>query len=206
MVLKQRQADPNWKPGDMRADLLKAEAIHFAKVNGTPLPPEYADGEKFLTGPKRKIDAVTGEEEDEEEDWETKKMRVLVETRHLDADSSSSEDESSEDEVEEEDETTLLMRELEKIKQERAEKKAKEEAEKAAEEQEEREYDIAKGNPLLNPKDFNVKKRWDHDVVFKNQARGTEEKKGKEFVNDLLRSDFHIKFMVKCLYEGIDVS
>jgi hypothetical protein len=38
--------------------------------------------------------------------------------------------------------------------------------------------------------------RWDDDVVFKNQARGTEDKKPKEFVNDLLRSDFHKRFMV----------
>lgn len=38
---------------------------------------------------------------------------------------------------------------------------------------------------------------WDDDVVFKNQARGTEDKKPKEFVNDLLRSDFHKRFMVR---------
>jgi len=105
------------------------------------------------------------------------------------------------------------MRELEKIKRERAEAKAKEvrvlvsshaagtdtmeEAERAAEEQEQREFDIARGNPLLNPKDFNLKRRWDDDVVFKNQARGTEDKKKKEFVNDMLRSDFHKRFMGK---------
>jgi len=89
------------------------------------------------------------------------------------------------------------MRELEKIKRERAEQKAKEEREKAAQEQEERERDIAIGNPLLNPTDFNVKRRWDDDVIFKNQARGTENKGKKEFVNDLLRSDFHKRFMSK---------
>ena len=44
---------------------------------------------------------------------------------------------------------------------------------------------------------YDVKRRWDDDVVFKNQARGTEDKKGKEFVNDLLRSDFHRRFMSK---------
>jgi hypothetical protein len=52
---------------------------------------------------------------------------------------------------------------------------------------------------LLNSsrnQDFSVKRRWDDDVVFKNQARGTEDKKSKEFVNDLLRSDFHKRFMV----------
>lgn len=52
-----------------------------------------------------------------------------------------------------------------------------------AEEEEQREVDIARGNPLLNGQDFNMKRRWDDDVVFKNQARGTEKQDGKEFVN-----------------------
>lgn len=98
----------------------------------------------------------------------------------------------------EEDETAALMRELEKIKKERAAAKAKEEAERAAEEEEQREIDVARGNPLLNAKDFTMKRRWDDDVVFKNQARGTEDRnKKKEFINDMLRSDFHKKFMVR---------
>lgn len=93
------------------------------------------------------------------------------------------------------------MRELEKIKRERQEQKEKEvshinrpnwipcltlwvqEREREAQEQEQREYDIARGNPLLNPQDFNMKRRWDDDVVFKNQARGSEVKRGPEFVN-----------------------
>lgn len=75
------------------------------------------------------------------------------------------------------------------------------ESEKAEVEQEKREHDIALGNPLLNPmKDVGPKRRydlhhfdlgshsdvptrWDDDVVFKNQARGTENKGKKEFVN-----------------------
>jgi len=65
------------------------------------------------------------------------------------------------------------------------------------EEQGEREEGIALGNPLLNPKAFNVQRRWDDDVIFKNQARGTEQKVKREFVNDLLRSDFHKRFMSK---------
>lgn len=75
------------------------------------------------------------------------------------------------------------------------------EAERAAQEEEERQVHIARGNPLLNPRDFTMKRRWDDDVVFKNQARGTEDKgKKKEFINDMLRSDFHKKFMVRELY------
>lgn len=60
----------------------------------------------------------------------------------------------------------------------------KQEREKAAEEEEARERDVAGGNPLLGPKqDFGVKRRWDDDVIFRNQARGTEGKDKKEFVN-----------------------
>ncbi|RDA84492.1 hypothetical protein CP532_0969 [Ophiocordyceps camponoti-leonardi (nom. inval.)] len=76
-------------------------------------------------------------------------------------------------------------------------KRQRDEARAQAEAQE-RERSIALGNPLLNKQDFSIKRRWDDDVVFKNQARGTEEKgKKKEFVNDLLRSDFHRRFMSK---------
>ena len=39
--------------------------------------------------------------------------------------------------------------------------------------------------------------RWDDDVVFKNQAKGLQEKPEKRFINDMLRSDFHKKFMSK---------
>ena len=35
--------------------------------------------------------------------------------------------------------------------------------------------------------------RWDDDVVFRNQ--GKTEKKKKRFINDTIRSDFHIRFM-----------
>jgi len=91
-----------------------------------------------------------------------------------------------------------LQRELERVRRERQEKREREERERAAAEQEERERDIALGNPLLNKPDFNIKRRWDDDVVFKNQARGTDDKgKKKEFINDLLRSDFHKRFMSK---------
>lgn len=44
---------------------------------------------------------------------------------------------------------------------------------------------------------FQVKRRWDDDVVFKNCARSEPEKKGNTFINDSLRSEFHKKFMEK---------
>ena len=45
---------------------------------------------------------------------------------------------------------------------------------------------------------FDVKRRWDDDVTFKNTARGVEERSKKlRFINDSIRSDFHRKFMDK---------
>ena len=181
-------ADPEVR--DLRAELLAAEASHYAKTKGIA-----ETSGPVSNGHKRQLEAPPGDTDDE--DPESKRRRILEETRDIDADSVSGDSESSEEDSDDEDETAELMRELEKIKRERAEQKAKEEAEKAAKYQEDREEHIALGNPLLNPKAFNVKRRWDDDVVFKNQARGTEQKSNKEFVNDLLRSDFHKKFMSK---------
>ena len=41
-----------------------------------------------------------------------------------------------------------------------------------------------------------VKRRWDDDVVFRNQARG-EPKAQKRFINDTIRSDFHRRFLTR---------
>lgn len=202
-TLKHRQpgqgGDADGYKRDLRAELLEAEARHFAKKNGTYVEPETITVPG--NAPKRQIEAVTSEQGDDAEEADQKRRRIemLEKFREIDADDSSSESDSSDDDDEdEEDETAALMRELEKIKKERAAAKAKEEAERAAEENEQREIDVARGNPLLNAKDFTMKRRWDDDVVFKNQARGTEERnKKKEFINDMLRSDFHKKFMSK---------
>ncbi|KAF1847388.1 Cwf15/Cwc15 cell cycle control family protein-like protein [Cucurbitaria berberidis CBS 394.84] len=202
-TLKHRQpgqgGDAEYVKRDLRAELLEAEARHFAKKNGTYVESESAT--EPSNAPKRQLDAVSAADESEEDQADQKRRRIemLEKFREIDADDSSDESESSDDDDEdEEDETAALMRELEKIKKERAAAKAKEEAEHAAEEEEQREIDVARGNPLLNARDFAMKRRWDDDVVFKNQARGTEDKnKKKEFINDMLRSDFHKKFMSK---------
>ena len=112
------------EPRDLRAELLAAEAAHFAKTGkGQP-------SESIAAPPaKRELDAA---QDDEDDDPEAKRRRILEETRDVDADSVGSESESSEEESDDEDETAELMRELEKIKRERAEQKAKEEAEQAA--------------------------------------------------------------------------
>ncbi|KAI1330334.1 Pre-mRNA-splicing factor Cwf15/Cwc15 [Xylariaceae sp. FL0255] len=190
------------EPRDLRAELLAAEAAHFAKQNGGALPELTSETETSTAANAHKRPLEIASQADGKEDPDAKRRRILEETRDIDADSEDdSEDDSEEDSDDDsdDDEDAELQRELEKIKRERAEKREREERERAAVEEEERERDIALGNPLLNPKqNFNMKRRWDDDVVFKNQARGTEEKgKKKEFINDLLRSDFHKRFMSK---------
>lgn len=85
-------------------------------------------------------------------------------------------DEDSDDD--DDDDTAELLRELEKIKRERAEDKARQEQEQSATDAAAREVEIATGNPLLNlaaalgqqtpngvnttvPGTFSVKRRWD---------------------------------------------
>lgn len=108
------------------------------------------------------------------------------------------------------------MAELNKIKRERQEEKERQEREAAEANAVDREAEIAMGNPLLNLQaalgktpaggsgssvagssvtgSFAVKRRWDDDLIFKNQAVGVDDKPKKEFVNDLLRTEFHREF------------
>ena len=193
---------PSTSRQGLQQELLTAEASIHSQSNDT-------------SSTKRKSldDTAGGNVEDEEAAAKRRKL-IIEQARAEDADTdsddaaekSSSESSSSEDESDDDDEAAL-RRELDKIKAERAAAREKEEAAKAAKAQEEREEEIARGNPLLNGddsgggmRDFGVKRRWDDDVVFKNQARGTEQRnkmQGREFVNDMLRSDFHKRFMSK---------
>ncbi|KAI6190288.1 hypothetical protein M3Y97_00101200 [Aphelenchoides bicaudatus] len=103
-------------------------------------------------------------------------------------------DDDSEDEA-------ALMAELAAIKKERAAERAENEARQKAEQDRIRHEDLLVANPLLQAQgssNFAVKRRWDDDVVFKNCAKGTDErKKQPNFINDSIRSDFHRKFMSK---------
>lgn len=115
-----------------------------------------------------------------------------------DADVDINSDEESDDDDDDEDDTEALLAELEQIKKERAEEKLRKEREEQEEELKVKEAELIRGNPLLNnaTTSFSVKRRWDDDVVFKNQARG-ETKPQKRFINDTIRSDFHRKFLQK---------
>lgn len=91
------------------------------------------------------------------------------------------------------------MRELEKIKQEREEERLRKEQEaQQASEQQARE-EILLGNPLTqqqNSASAKMKRRWNDDVVFKNQSRNEPEVK-RRFINDTIRNDFHRRFLNK---------
>lgn len=108
-----------------------------------------------------------------------------------------SEDESEDDDAE-------LMRELENIRREKEEEKRKREMEADQRAEKERSQSFM-DNPLLSSSsvasssEYTVKRRWDDDVVFRNQARD-EPKEKKRFVNDTIRNDFHQKFMKKYIH------
>ncbi|CAI5525594.1 unnamed protein product [Closterium sp. Naga37s-1] len=108
------------------------------------------------------------------------------------------EDEDDDDEDDDEDDTMELLAELERIKKERAEEKLRKEKEQAEQEAKAREKEMARGNPIMaaGGSAFAVKRRWDDDVVFRNQAKD-EQKPTKRFINDTIRSDFHRRFLNK---------
>ncbi|KAI5987684.1 Pre-mRNA-splicing factor Cwf15/Cwc15 [Pisolithus albus] len=210
---------------DLRAELIAAE--------------EEARNRKRKAEGKPPLSAVTdgngGGGQGGEDEEANKRRKMLQEALELDKDEDDEEEgdddnksdngaskkangddameESEEDESEEEDDDTdELLRELEKIKRERAEEKARQEREESAAKAAVREAEIATSNPLLNlaaalgqspgvnttvPGTFSVKRRWDDDLIFKNQAMNQKRDSSGQFVNDLLRTEFHKKFMSK---------
>ena len=119
------------------------------------------------------------------------------------SDLDASDDEDSDlDDDDDEDEEAALQAELAKIRSERAAAKAKEEAEAEEEEQAQMEEAALTGNPLLNSGSASsstgrLKRRWNDDVVFRNQARGEPDQNKKRFINDTVRNDFHKRFLNK---------
>jgi protein CWC15 len=117
-----------------------------------------------------------------------------------DLDASSDDDDNSDDDDDDEDDEAALQAELAKIRAEREAAKRKEEEELAAKEEEKMEEAALLGNPLLSSESAGgsgkLKRRWNEDVVFRNQAKGEPEVK-KRFINDTVRNDFHKRFLNK---------
>ncbi|KIK25843.1 hypothetical protein PISMIDRAFT_326218 [Pisolithus microcarpus 441] len=211
---------------DLRAELIAAEEEarnRKRKAEGKPPLLAVTDGtgnggggqggEDEEANKRRKIlqEALEldKDEDDEEGDDDNKPDDGASQKANGDDAMEESEEEESE---EEDDDTDELLRELEKIKRERAEEKARQEREESAAKAAVREAEIATSNPLLNlaaalgqspgvnttvPGTFSVKRRWDDDLIFKNQAMNQKRDSSGQFVNDLLRTEFHKKFMSK---------
>lgn len=99
-TLKHRQAgqggDADGYQRDLRAELLEAEARHYAKKNGTYVEPESATDSASA---KRQIDDVVPEDGgDDEADAKRRRIEMLEKYRDIDADDSSEESESSDEE------------------------------------------------------------------------------------------------------------
>jgi protein CWC15 len=119
-------------------------------------------------------DADEGGGEDDSEGWSDVDEKEGDEESDLDA--SESDDESDSDD---EDDEEALQAELAKIRAEREAAKQKEEAEKTAAEESQMEEAALIGNPLLSADGVSgrMKRKWNDDVVFRNQAKGEPEVK-----------------------------
>lgn len=108
-----------------------------------------------------------------------------------------SDDDGSSSDEEEEDDEAALQAELAKIRAEREEQRRKEQEAADEEETAKQEEAALLGNPLLAGAGAGSKKRrWNEDVVFRNQAK-SEPKPQKRFINDTVRNDFHKRFLNK---------
>lgn len=146
------------------------------------------------------------------------------ENSDLDAPDEDNDDDDDDDSDEEDDDEALLQAELAKIRAEREEKKQQQEAKEAAIEMQAAEQAAMIGNPLLNFHHHNnnnndtasvvsgmthttaatsasgggrLKRRWNDDIVFRNQAKTEPKQQSKRFINDTVRNDFHKRFLNK---------
>jgi len=186
--LKYRQPGQNTnddvKKRDLKDELEEREKKHFSEKNKSTSTEDEKQNEEEeiikIEGPPEKRQKIDSSEP----------------TKNIDMDD---DDDTSDDDNENDD--AELLRELERIKKERAEEQAKKEKARQAQENQDQDEIILHGNPILasnlgfSEPNFTVKRRWDDDVIFKNQAREPDNK--KRFINDTIRNDFHKKFLEK---------
>jgi len=107
-------------------------------------------------------------------------------------------DDSDDDDDDDEDDELALHAELERIKAERAAAAAKKEQEERELRENQTREGAMKSNPLVDLSSSSggskIKRAWNDDVVFRNQARDEPEVK-RRFINDTTRSDFHRSFL-----------
>jgi len=167
------------EPSELKTQLEQRESKHFANKAI----------EKKRQGLIPYADEITpqGESESSGEQVDLSKFDDADDLSNDEQDHSSSSDD-------EEDEEAELRKELERIKKEREEESLKKKEEEQRQSQLDEEQAVLTSNPLLVKETFTTSRRWDDDVVFKNQARG-ESKPKKRFINDTIRNDFHRNFL-----------
>ena len=109
-----------------------------------------------------------------------------------DEESDSSSESDSDSDSDEEDEEAELLKELAKIKAERADEANRKRRAAAEQDKHELTQNAMSSNPLLMASNQTVQKKWYEDTVFRNQAKNLPKKK-KRFINDTIRNDFHRK-------------
>ena len=174
---------------------LTASSSASASASATSKVPHAAkeDGPRLLTNAAVNAEALRKKYDDAD-------AEVDYDEEDSAKDLESSDDDDDEDDDDEEDDELELQRELARIKAERAAAQAKKEQEEQDREEERKKESALKGNPLVSldggAESSKVKRRWNDDVVFRNQARDEPEYK-KRFVNDTIRNDFHRSFLKK---------
>lgn len=180
---------------DLKADLERREAAHFAKVAaeggaGGDSAGLLEDATKAsAAGAGGGGDAAGGDAE-----------LALFDDRDDSDSSDDSSDDSGDSSDEDSDDEAELMRELEKIKAEKEAERLRLAAEQEEAERKAKEAAALTGNPLLatavtGKKSAKLKRRWDDDVVFRNQAKVEDRSKRKRMINDTIRNDFHRRFL-----------
>jgi len=179
--LKVRQPGQN-APGevgtrDLKAELLDRERDHAQKEELEKKRKGLLPYAEKSVDPAKELDKI---------DWK----------KFDDSDDSDEDANSGSDKEDEEDDEAELQRELAKLRKEKEEERQKQERETQASQDRQLNDELLKGNPLLNPESMAMTRRWDEDVVFKNQSRDVR-KVPKRFINDTIRSDFHRNFLKK---------
>lgn len=181
------EVDAREKFDELKQELLEREKSHYKRIKGDDY--DYKDRQL-------QIEAKNEVEVGDDESYEERRKRVALETKNLDdsdeeqsgeEESSGSEVESEEDDDSDSDDEAELLKELEKIKKERAQAQREKELKTKEEE-------ALISNPLLNQAKP-IRKSWRQDKVFNYKNNQSKEKTDDDYVNDLLRSDFHQKFL-----------
>lgn len=193
---------------DRRANLTRDLLPPPQRLEGKPSERNSDIHEQSPSAEEGEADAnPANDEEGQESDEIVKAAQSSEKSKEGDEDSEEEDDDDSD-----EDEAELLA-ELERIRKEREFARAKKQSEDQERLEREETEKAAVENPLLsNLNTFNdeisetasvatgsvpafaVRRRWDDDVVFRNQSRG-ERKQAPRFLNDTIRNDFHKRFM-----------